>query len=442
MKTFHVELKTDESIEKSDIEKIFNHADFLNSFHVDERKRVNHRVVIYAHLVDINEHHERINREIIGRVIDSGLLEYAHLKLFCHYNRDNFEWLRVLLGSFDNVEFFYPDVMPSDYETQTINQMFRDCCGFEDERLILYFHSKGITKPDSIPARDWRRFLLHFNVDRWEDNVALLEHGFDTVGVNLLEEPFLHYSGNFWWSKSGYIKTLRELPRFMNRHYAENWICTNNPRACEVFNSGVKHWEYDVEYPEDRYMSMWSHSFKKDGRLVVGTPGVAASQIPHLLESDRELVGIEIGCAFGVSTEYLLKELRGTLHGIDPYFEYVDWNSDVLNSEVNHSNYNQLIFRTKVFGDRFVHHKLTSDDAVQNFLDDSVDYIFIDGLHTYEQVLKDCRNYYPKLKAGGLLSGHDYRTISEVRRAVDEFADSVGASIQTGVNDIWYWFKE
>ena len=259
MRKFNVEINTNEDVEKSDIEKILQDFHLIKSFHVDERKKINSRIVIYAHLVDINEHHESINREIIQRIIDSGLMEHSHLKLFCHYNRESFEWLRVLFADFDNVEFFYPNVSFSDYETQTINHILRDAIEFDGDYLVLYLHSKGITRPDSIPSRDWRRFLLHFNVDRWEDNVALVEKGgYDTVGVNLLESPMLHYSGNFWWSKSSYIKRLRKLDRFINRHYAEMWICSGNPYACEVFDSRVRHFDYDTEYPENKYMSIGS----------------------------------------------------------------------------------------------------------------------------------------------------------------------------------------
>jgi SAM-dependent methyltransferase len=167
----------------------------------------------------------------------------------------------------------------------------------------------------------------------------------------------------------------------------------------------------------------------------------SGKQLSSLLGQDKDLVGIEIGCSFGETAEYLLKNLRGYLHSIDPYENYVDWNSDVLDKNVNSRNYNRMRERTKPYGDRFILHKQFSDDAVNNFEDNSIDYIFIDGLHTYEQVLKDCKNYYPKIKSGGLFSGHDYFVIKEVKRAVDEFANIVGAEVKTGINDIWYWFK-
>jgi len=439
MRKFNIEVST--GIKKEELENYL--LGFLphGSFYIDERKSIAKNIVIYAHLTDISENHEDINREIILPMINSGLLSTSHIKFFCHYMRDNFVWLEKLFENYDNIEFFYPDVNPSEYEINTINKLREDCIKESEDRLILYVHSKGITKPFSKPSADWRRYLVHFNIERWKDNVALLEHGFDTVGVNLLENP-LHYSGNFWWSKSSYIKNLPEVPRFVNRHYAETWICSGGPRACEVFNSKIKHYEYIEEYGEENYRFFRDFKIEQNEINVVPVPGIAGSQIPFLLDRSRDLIGIEVGCAFGDSAEHFLKNLRGKLHSIDPYENYVDWNYDVLDDKVNSSNYMRMLEKTKPYGERFVLHKQFSDDAVNNFENNSIDYIFIDGMHTYEQVLKDCINYYPKLKPGGLFSGHDYYAIKAVRKSVDEFASSIGVTVKNGANDTWYWFKE
>ena len=84
---------------------------------------------------------------------------------------------------------------------------------------------------------------------------------------------------------------------------------------------------------------------------------------------------------------------------------------------------------------------MTSDSAAQIFKDEEFDIIFIDGLHTYEQLSKDCENYYSKVKPGGIFSGHDYNSIEGVRRAVDEFSSKLGKKIEITENDVWYWYK-
>lgn len=46
--------------------------------------------------------------------------------------------------------------------------------------------------------------------------------------------------------------------------------------------------------------------------------------------------------------------------------------------------------------------------AAGRFEDGSVDWVFIDALHEYESVVADIAAWSPKVKPGGLISGHDY----------------------------------
>lgn len=60
-------------------------------------------------------------------------------------------------------------------------------------------------------------------------------------------------------------------------------------------------------------------------------------------------------------------------------------------------------------------------DVVSNYEDESIDFCFIDGSHEYEDVKKDIIAWLPKIKKGGILSGHDYDESWEgVVKAVDE----------------------
>ena len=131
------------------------------------------------------------------------------------------------------------------------------------------------------------------------------------------------------------------------------------------------------------------------------------------------------------------------LYSIDPFNEYRDWNGNCLSNIELKSWYNAAEERLLPYKDRWVHYNSFSDDAVNNFEDNSFDFIFIDGLHEYNQVLRDCRNYWPKIKSGGIFSGHDYKVISGVKRAVDEFALEVNSSVQyLAKNDVWWWRKK
>jgi len=51
---------------------------------------------------------------------------------------------------------------------------------------------------------------------------------------------------------------------------------------------------------------------------------------------------------------------------------------------------------------------MSSLDAARVFKDDCLDMVFIDANHSYKSVLEDIIAWYPKLKIGGILCGHDY----------------------------------
>ncbi len=57
-------------------------------------------------------------------------------------------------------------------------------------------------------------------------------------------------------------------------------------------------------------------------------------------------------------------------------------------------------FRTLFGGDSF--------DRAKDFEDGSIDFLFIDANHTYEYVIRDLQAFLPKMKKGGVISGHDH----------------------------------
>jgi len=82
----------------------------------------------------------------------------------------------------------------------------------------------------------------------------------------------------------------------------------------------------------------------------------------------------------------------------------------------------------------------SSHDVHTQFENESIDFLFIDADHSYEAVKKDLKLWYPKVKKGGIISGHDYMWIdARVKRAVDEFFLFTGVFLDAG--DSWYKVK-
>ena len=80
----------------------------------------------------------------------------------------------------------------------------------------------------------------------------------------------------------------------------------------------------------------------------------------------------------------------------------------------------------------------TSADASSMIADKSMDLIFIDGDHAYEGVNDDIALWTPKLRDGGILSGHDYDDSLHpgVVRAVNELVDRTTLTLHLGPDSI------
>jgi predicted O-methyltransferase YrrM len=72
------------------------------------------------------------------------------------------------------------------------------------------------------------------------------------------------------------------------------------------------------------------------------------------------------------------------------------------------------------------------------YKDRSLDFVFIDGSHEYEDVKEDIYHWYPKVKKGGIIAGHDYTTYAGVKEAVDEFFNLEEIKV---VKSYWVFYK-
>ncbi|MBV6479911.1 MAG: hypothetical protein HGGPFJEG_02717 [Ignavibacteria bacterium] len=73
--------------------------------------------------------------------------------------------------------------------------------------------------------------------------------------------------------------------------------------------------------------------------------------------------------------------------------------------------------------------------------DESLDFVYIDADHRYESVLEDMQSWFPKVRRGGIISGHDYCRYLEhfgVIEAVNDFCRDYGyKEIGLTKNDFW-----
>jgi hypothetical protein len=71
--------------------------------------------------------------------------------------------------------------------------------------------------------------------------------------------------------------------------------------------------------------------------------------------------------------------------------------------------------------------------AANRISDGKLDFVFIDGDHSYEGCSRDIEAWLPKVKPGGWLMGHDYTIRPGVKRAVDD----LGMAVELDRDKVW-----
>jgi len=190
-------------------------------------------------------------------------------------------------------------------------------------------------------------------------------------------------------------------------------------------------------------------SFLRDSNGIWNPPYVSA---PGLIEvfknhfNGTPIKGIEIGVANAWNMVYFLDNIPN-LHitGIDPFLPYMDWVGMIDEKTITAQYEVAMDNLSKYISDnRALFYREKCEDIKNNFLDLDYDYIFIDGDHSYEAVARDLKNYYSKVKPGGIISGHDYHLL-DVQRAVSEFRQTFSGKnippLNFTTNSVWFWKK-
>lgn len=154
-------------------------------------------------------------------------------------------------------------------------------------------------------------------------------------------------------------------------------------------------------------------------------------EIPALLDS---LGLIHRGVELGVDTGYFSGRLLAgckveRLFSIDPWLAPVGqkWQDGFSTLE----EYEMTLALLRPYGLRSIILKMMALEAVLLFADESLDFVYIDTSHRYESTRDEIAAWWPCIRPGGLLMGHDWDFCPGVNRAVTEFATAHGLEIAT-----------
>lgn len=152
-------------------------------------------------------------------------------------------------------------------------------------------------------------------------------------------------------------------------------------------------------------------------------PELYYSKVSALIDLVKPPVVVEVGVAYGFHADYILQRHPDlTYVGIDPFVPGYD-DSDpfvrdvaALFSASPEEGMDRLHDAVSSFlGDshlgRFRLVRDTSVNAAAEFGEGEVEFVFIDGDHSFDAVTADLESWWPKVKSGGILVGDDYQWV-------------------------------
>ena len=168
---------------------------------------------------------------------------------------------------------------------------------------------------------------------------------------------------------------------------------------------------------------------RTSGRWLESSPTLRPSM---MRVKGSELVGVEIGVAEGRNSERMLRQMPiKKIFLIDPYIAHFQ------HPIAPTAHRKVALKRLRKFRDRIVIvDRKAEDKGVADSIPNELDFVYIDGDHSYKMVTRDIEIYFPKVRKGGVIGGHDINMIS-VARAVDDFARKKRLKPHTERMDWW-----
>lgn len=199
---------------------------------------------IFIHIF-LQNNWKDILKEQLDKIVDSGLSLVSSINLCVVHDHDlnTIKTLKDFISYYPTVKIQKIENNKGCGECVTIKEIKKFCDKTEEDTYILYLHSKGVTQYGSereLPVTTWRRLMEYYLINNWEDCITNLAKGYDCCGVNYQDHAaningerrlIKIFNGNFFWTKSSYVKKIDENFNFTTRYCPENWILSieHNP---------------------------------------------------------------------------------------------------------------------------------------------------------------------------------------------------------------------
>ncbi len=145
-------------------------------------------------------------------------------------------------------------------------------------------------------------------------------------------------------------------------------------------------------------------------------------------------------CEWGIKKLYLV-DLWQSIPGAGPH-------GDLDHPQATHDGrFTDCMGKIEPYRERVVVLRGWSHEMAKQIPDGSLGFVHLDATHTADAVARDLDAYWPKLRPGGIMSGHDYLSpIYTVRQGVDQWAADRGLTVHAidtdRPNDACFWMEK
>ncbi len=166
-------------------------------------------------------------------------------------------------------------------------------------------------------------------------------------------------------------------------------------------------------------------------QFFVEIPNMGRDDLAKLFAELNFKKGVEVGVDRGEYSEVLCKaNPSAQIYGVDPYeLAAYEQGIDPKRAGIHDTqegfegNYEMATKRLAPYKN-YIFLKKYSADALKNFEDNSLDFVYIDANHDFLNIAIDLDTWKRKVRMGGILSGHDYayysyRKFNHVKRVVE-----------------------
>jgi Methyltransferase domain len=173
---------------------------------------------------------------------------------------------------------------------------------------------------------------------------------------------------------------------------------------------------------------------------------VSAGGREELIELWRELgykVGAEVGVQRADFAERICKGIPGLkYYGIDSWTPYAGY-LDIVASRHGQGSFDRLYETAKTrlapFDATLI--KKWSVEAAKDFADGSLDFVYIDGNHNFQQTTADISAWLPKIRVEGMICGHDYARVNRTTLTI-HCKDVVDGWTNAHNDKLFVYYKE